>query len=444
MSNSASWHQRLSIRQRLLVAATFWIGGLILIAGVSIPILVYAYLVDNNKAQLNIIGDELIANLTLTKQGQLTLRRPISDLKFSLPYSGYYWTIGIDEQTLRSRSLWDKNFTQQKHSNTLLGAKGEPLISVQKEMTIPELRKPLIVTIGADENPIKQAVNSLIGLLVVILLLLFCGLMIFTMVQINWSLRPLNKLQAELKALENGECEALSDQFPIEIKPLITDLNALLFHYQELLFRARNHAGNLSHSLKTPLSIVKNQVDALPMAQKDELNEAVFKLQQQIDYHLGRARMAGSMNILSVSASPAQRVDAISRAFDKLYATRNVMLINEIDDEILVAVEVTDLDEMLGNLIENSYKWAKSLIRVHATKDDEQLRLVIEDDGKGVDSSEINEIVKRGVRLDESTPGSGLGLNIVVEMAYSYRGQLSFDKSKMGGLKVSLLLPLSR
>lgn len=190
--------------------------------------------------------------------------------------------------------------------------------------------------------------------------------------------------------------------------------------------------------------MLKNEVQTLEPKTQARLNAPLNQIQDHIDYHLGRARMAGSMNILSVKANPAERVDAISMAFDKVYAERDITLVNELDSELNVAVEKTDLDEMIGNLLENGYKWANSMIRVHSTLDKDSIHLIIEDDGPGIPQAQLDQVIKRGVRLDETTPGSGLGLNIVSEMAHSYRGQLALEKSKMGGLKATLTLHRSR
>ncbi|WP_375753948.1 ATP-binding protein [Vibrio sp. HN007] len=437
--------KQLSFRTRLMLAASLWIGALTLAAGITTPTLVNSYLVDDAKTQLQLVADEIIANLTVNSDGDLVQQRQVSDPRYHRPYSGYYWTVTSKKQTLRSRSLWDKEITPfQKKSKQLTGANGEKLVSITQTVTIPDYRGSLEITIGIDEDPIEETLNKLIEWLMLIQFMLFIGLLSFTFVQVNWSLRPLNKLKKELNTLEKGDQKALSNDYPKEITPLITDLNALLFHYQELLERARNHAGNLSHSLKTPLSVIKNKIAELPDDQQKSFEDNIAHLQQQIDYHLGRARMAGSMNILSVNANPSERVDAITAAFDKVYAHRELVLVNELDSDLQVAVDSTDLDEMLGNLIENSYKWATSLIRVYGQVDNDSLSITIEDDGKGVAQEKLDEIVKRGVRLDESTPGSGLGLNIVAEMAHSYRGELVFEKSSMGGLKAILRLNLSR
>ena len=234
-------------------------------------------------------------------------------------------------------------------------------------------------------------------------------------------------------------------EYPKEVAPVVSDLNALVFHYQELLERARHHAGNLSHALKTPLSVLKNEVATKDPAIQEQLRPSLDQIQNQIDYHLARARMAGAKNILSVSSCPSKRVDAISMAFDKVYADRDISLINELGSDLNVAVEQTDLNEMLGNIIENAYKWSESIIRVHSLQNSETpeiIDVIIEDDGVGIPEQKMAQVIHRGVRLDETTPGTGLGLNIVSEMAHSYRGKLTLDRSSLGGLKVILSMKL--
>ena len=193
--------------------------------------------------------------------------------------------------------------------------------------------------------------------------------------------------------------------------------------------------------------MLKNEISTKDSATQEQLRPPIDQIQNQIDYHLGRARMAGAKNILSVSANPSERVDAISMAFDKVYAERGISLINELDSSIKVAVEKTDLDEMLGNLIENAYKWSSSIIRVHSLlqKDSpETIDIMIEDDGIGIPEQKLATVIKRGVRLDETMPGTGLGLNIVCEMAHSYRGKLTLSRSALGGLKVILSMKLAQ
>ncbi|MGB1321448.1 MAG: ATP-binding protein [Vibrio gallaecicus] len=435
--------KNISLKSRLLLAAAFWLGAMILAAGIGIPKLVNDYLIDDVKQQLNLTLDELTANIEVDKNNQLVMLERLSDPRFYQPYSGVYWRAATQDQTLRSRSLWDKNLsiTDKPIRKVIKGAKGESLIYVEQNIYLPELGDPVTIIVGLDEDPLESTLHKLTGQVWIILGLLFIGVLLLIGIQVSWSLLPLNKMQRELAMLRKGEQQVLSNNYPREVSPLVSDLNALLFHYQELLERARNHAGNLSHALKTPLSVLKNEIASLPQDQQDKLAQPANQLQDHIDYHLGRARMAGAMNILSVKSSPSERIDAISMAFDKVYAANEITLINELDSELEVTVDQTDLDEMVGNLLENAYKWASSIIRVHSTElENGNIELIIEDDGTGIPPEQLEQVIKRGVRLDETTPGTGLGLNIVNEMAHSYRGSLELAESSMGGLKATLIL----
>ncbi|OLQ90203.1 histidine kinase [Vibrio panuliri] len=444
LSKTLSLLRQLSLKSRLVLAAIVWLTAMIIAAGVMVPSQVYQYMVADTKSQLSIYMDEITGNLEVDKNGQLTLSTQLSDPRFSQPYSGLYWSASTADSQIRSRSLWDRTIDFNKKKKQAMGAKQEPLIYIESSLYFPEYNKPISILVGIDEQPIEDTVAALMGELWIILALLYFGVLAVILIQIAWSLSPLTKMHRELSQLRQGERTALGDDYPRDIAPVVLDLNALLFHYQELLERARHHAGNLSHALKTPLSVLKNEIQHLPPESQQQLREPVDQIQGQIDYHLGRARMAGSMNILSVKASPAERIDAISMAFDKVYAEREVTLINEIDSELEVSVEQTDLDEMVGNLLENGYKWANSIIRVYAeTIDDNNVNIIIEDDGPGIPEDQLEHVIKRGVRLDETTPGTGLGLNIVNEMAHSYRGALSLQRSSMGGLKATLTMKIS-
>lgn len=443
-SNKRTLLKRLSLKSRLVLAAVVWLTAMIIAVGVSVPNQVFSYMVDDTKSQLTIYMDEISASLEADKTGNLTLTSTLSDPRFNRPYSGLYWSAKTDKELLRSRSLWDKKITSEKKEKEYFGARNEKLIYIKTTLYYPDYDGPIEVIIGIDEQPIEDTVGSLMSQLWIILALLYFGVLAVIFLQVQWSLSPLTKMHKELSQLRSGEKTQLDQDYPKEVAPVVSDLNALVFHYQELLERARHHAGNLSHALKTPLSVLKNEIAALDQETQRYLQPPVEQIQSQIDYHLGRARMAGSKNILSVRANPSQRVDAISMAFDKVYAERGVTLINELDSDIQVAVDKTDLDEMVGNLLENAYKWSENIIRVHSeTLAADDIAIIIEDDGPGIPDEKLKQAIERGVRLDETTPGTGLGLNIVSEMAHSYRGKLTLSRSSMGGLRAVLTLKLS-
>ncbi|MCG9597615.1 ATP-binding protein [Vibrio sp. Isolate25] len=437
--------KRLSLKSRLVLAAVVWLTAMIIAAGVTVPSQVYVYMEDDAKIQLATYMDEIAATIEADEEGNVTITTPLSDPRFNRPYSGLYWSAKTDKDLLRSRSLWDKVLTP-KGKHDLLGARGEKLIYIESTLYYPDYDGPIEVTIGIDEQPIEDTVRSLMGQLWVILALLYLGILTLIIIQVQWSLSPLTKMHKELSQLRSGKKTQLEEDYPREVAPVVSDLNALVFHYQELLERARHHAGNLSHALKTPLSVLKNEVANKDEHTKQQLQPSLDQIQNQIDYHLGRARMAGSKNILSVKSYPSKRVDAISMAFDKVYAERDITLINELDSELVTAVDKTDLDEMIGNILENAYKWSNSIIRIHSAQNHhntETIDIIVEDDGKGIPDEKLEQVTKRGVRLDETTPGTGLGLNIVSEMAHSYRGKLTLDRSSMGGLKAILSLKIT-
>jgi len=439
-NNKRNLLKRLSLKSRLVLAAIVWLTAMVIAAGVSVPTQVFNYMVGDTKSQLSIYMDEIAASLEADEKGALTLTTNLSDPRFNRPYSGLYWSARTDADLLRSRSLWDQKIEAKKGiKKEYFGARDEKLIYLKTTLYYPDYDGPIEVLVGIDEQPIEDTVRDLMSQLWIILALLYFGVLAVIMLQVQWSLHPLTKMHKELSQLRSGDKKQLEEDYPKEVAPVVSDLNALVFHYQELLERARHHAGNLSHALKTPLSVLKNEIHNFDSETQKLLQPPVDQIQSQIDYHLGRARMAGSKNILAVRANPSERVDAISMAFDKVYASREIALINELDSDVEVAVDKTDLDEMVGNLLENAYKWSSSIIRVHSQQSKEgDIDIIIEDDGPGIPDDKIQQAVKRGVRLDETTPGTGLGLNIVSEMAHSYRGKLTLSSSSMGGLKAVL------
>lgn len=433
-----------SLRSRLLLAASVWLFIITMAAGYLVPSFIKGYLIDQEKQQLYLYLDELTALADVTPEGQLALPGRLSNPRFQQPYSGLYWMLTVNDTQLRSRSLWDTRITGNDDDG-YIGPNEQSLLVVKRKFLLPEIDEPVELAIAASQDKLHATLRQLTHGLWIILLTMALGILLLTWMQVSWSLRPLKKLQQNLKNVREGHSTELTGFYPAEVRPVIDDLNALLFHYQELLERARNHAGNLSHALKTPIAVLNNEVAHLNGGDREKLTAPLQQLQQHIDYHLGRARMAGAANILAARTTPATRVDAISLAMDKVYAERNVILVNELDSELNVAVEKRDLDEIIGNLIENSYKWAETLIRVYESgSNEQQVLIIIEDDGPGINENEYETVLQRGIRLDETTPGTGLGLNIASELAHSYRGSLSLSRSSLGGLKAELKLPLPR
>lgn len=428
-----------SIKSRLLISSVLWLVPIVLLVAILIPKAINEHLHRNVKTQIELLLDVMEENLTVDSTGNLSFPHKMSDPRFRKPHGGLYWQISTPDTQLLSRSLWNQSIVET--GSERIGPNQDRLIYIERKVFVDGYPSPVILFIGRDSAPIEKTTKALMADVWLILLIFILCLVAIITVQTGWAIRPLVALQGELDKLKHGEVESLTGHFPSEVSPLVDSLNTLVFHYQDLLERAQNHAGNLSHAMKTPLSIFKNLVKRVPEQERPEWDKPLNDMEHYIDYHLNRARMAGSHNILSVSSCPAERVDAMELAFDKVYSERSIILVNELDSAIRVAVERQDLDEMLGNLIENAYKWATSVITVTSKyQGKDEVIIKIEDDGPGVPPDKMDEITQRGFRLDETTPGTGLGLNIVAEMAHSYRGSLSFETGSKGGLIAVLAL----
>ncbi|MGL4546393.1 MAG: ATP-binding protein [Plesiomonas sp.] len=448
-----------SLRQRVLGATIGWLLLVLLTAGVLLPAIFNHYLRDEASKTLTLYLDELSARIELSAEGKPVVTGLLSDPRFRQPYSGLYWQVSSPSGIIRSRSLWDSSLQQQPPADSVgaknsagaknaatqwVGPENSALITVSRTLTLPDYAYPLRLQVGQDESSLRQTLARLTHSFWGVLLALGLGVVVIISALINWSLRPLRRMQQQLSQVRMGEQEQFNGTFPREIAPLAADLNALLFHYSELLTRARHHTGNLAHALKTPLAVLGNQIALLPVDQRQPMQQVLAQLQQQIDSHLARARIAGANNILAVRCIPALRADRIIMAMEKIYAGRGVACINELDSDLALAVSDDDFDDMAGNLIENAFKWADSMITISATEQPESLMLVVDDNGSGLDEKQCQQVLQRGVRLDETVAGSGLGLNIVNEMARSYRGTLQLQRSPLGGLRAILILPKAR
>ena len=429
-----------SLRARLLTSAFLWMSLVLVSAAVFLPKVVESYLYSQLTEQINLYLDDLSAYVELTPEGQPVLPASMSDPRFRKPYSGWYWQIDTAAGQLRSRSLWDSQQSLDKFKKQ----DGQRLLYISRQLVLGEQGTTIKVAVGVNPDSVDDALELLTGGILGALGAIALSMLALLWWQILWSLKPMKQLQEDLQLVRDGSNNKLKGQYPVEVQPVVDDLNKLLFHYTELLERARSHTGNLAHALKTPLSIIHNEIDGLTPEQKAILQPAVQQLQDRMNYHLARARMAGSVQILAAQSCPADVVDDVSIALEKVYADRNAMLVNELDDDIKTGVEVRDLEEMLGNLIENAFKWADGLIRVHSEAFNEYLILYVEDNGPGIPEEQLNVVLQRGVRMDEKTAGSGLGLNIVLDIARSYQGDLTLSSSKMGGLQAQLKLPVLR
>jgi len=258
-------------------------------------------------------------------------------------------------------------------------------------------------------------------------------------------LAPFRRLREHLVSVRKGTARRVEGVYPTEIQPLIDDLNSLLEDREKSLRRALATAGDLAHGLKTPLAVLAHEADLVASAGRADLAEnigqQVQRMSRQVSYHLARARAASSGTAGAAPCPVTPCVNALVRTLTKLFADRRLEVSVNTSPDLCCRVQREDFDEMLGNLLDNACKWAKSRVLVQTFRGDAFLAITVEDDGFGLKPSLRSAVLERGVRMDESTPGSGLGLAIVRDLAELYGGSISLDESRLGGLCVRVTLP---
>jgi len=459
-----------SLRVRLLVGTLFWIAASVLVAGWGLGSLFRQHVSDQFHAELTSQLDQLSAQFTLDAQGRPQLTLALSDPRLSRPYSGYYWQIDqwADSAAarpqavgqLRSRSLWDHVLALPAdilndgatHQHRVMGPQGQMLGVVERSLRIEDspdgqARRFRLMT-AASERLMQAPVARFNDLLWLALGVLAAGLMLAAVVQVRVGLAPLRALQSALGKVRQAETQQLEGTFPIELMPLIDDFNKVLAQNADVVARARNHAGNLAHALKTPLSVLANAADAAhaqsPATAKlaQLVSDQVAIARQQVNYHLSRAQVAASTRLPGAKTDLPPVVDGLVRAMRRIHAERQLTLTaGPFAPALGFRGETQDLQEMLGNLVDNACKWAAHRVDIQARRHADALIITVDDDGPGLAADQHDRVMQRGVRADEQVPGSGLGLAIVDDLARLYGGQVTLADSPLGGLRAVLELP---
>jgi signal transduction histidine kinase len=262
--------------------------------------------------------------------------------------------------------------------------------------------------------------------------------------QFRAGLSPFGHLRRQLLGLRNGSGDRIEGTYPTEVQPLVNDLNSLLEHRERIIRRAMAKAGDLAHGLKTPLAVLAQEAEQFEAAGQHEIASAinlqVDRMRRQVDYHLTQARATTPGNAPGARCVLAS-VEGLTRTLEKIYAARGLAIEVDVSSAHFVRGQREDLEEMLGNLLDNACKWAKSNVKIQSVQENGAVVLTVDDDGPGLPSSIRDQVLQRGVRADEAAPGSGLGLAIVRDLAQLYEGTITLDDSPMGGLHASLRLP---
>ena len=464
MKHLASHGLQKSLRLRLLAGTLFWIAASIIAAGWGLGNLFQRHVEAQFHAELKTHLDQLTAQLTLDDKGLPTLALPLSDPRLSRPYSGCYWQIdeikadaSAASGLLRSRSLLDHVLAVppdtpangEIHQHRIVGPEGKALGMVERSVRIDDTPdgKPRSYRLiaAADESLMTEPVASFSGALWLALVVLGIGLVLAALVQVFVGLAPLRKLHAALGKVRSGETPQLDGDFPAEIMPLVDEFNTVLAQNAEVVERARTQAGNLAHALKTPLSVLANAATSANPQQNELARLVVDQVdtaRKQVDYHLTRAQAAATTRMPGTRTPLLPIIDGLVRAMQRIHAERALELrVQPMPETLAFRGDAHDLQEMLGNLLDNACKWASHRVEINAASNGDQLLITFDDDGQGLAAEQRESVIQRGVRADEKVSGSGLGLAIVADLTQMYGGGVVLQDSPLGGLRVVLTLP---
>ncbi len=440
-----------SLAVRLVAGAAFWVAAGLLGGALLLSALFRDYVERGFDARLAVLWDSLYTVSRVDGAGKLQLLGEPGEPAFNQIFSGWYWQISKGKTVAsRSRSLWDRQLVYKPVGDkpiflSLAGPEDQRLrVLVQTVLVADERGRrsaPYTLAVAGNRDELEAEIDlfnrylgwSLGGLGLLLVFAVF--------IQVRFGLRPLRRIPSALAAIRSGQSERLTGQFSSEVEPLADELNKLIEHNREIVERARTHVGNLAHALKTPLAVLANE----SADKKGPLARMVIEqskiMQRQVEHHLTRARAAAGASAIGARAEVAPVLEAIRRTLLAIHRDRDLSIEVAVPAGAAIEGERHDIEEMLGNLMDNACKWAKTRVAVDVAEAEGQLIIRIEDDGPGLKPAKRKAALERGQRLDEAVPGSGLGLSIVRDLADSYGGALTLENARLGGLAAVLRLP---
>ncbi len=432
----------------MIVIAAAWITILLIGGGIALDRVLTSSVERNFDNQLEYVLTAMIASAEIDNVGEVKMIRPLGDQRFLEPNSGLYWQItGPGAIPFPSRSLWDRELKtvpvksdRAVHFRDSAEFTDEPLRVAERAIMLPDSDIQWTFMVAQNRDSLDAQIVELRSVLVTSFLLLALGLIILVALQTFYGLWPLRAVRQSIAHMRSGRESRVTEALPDEVMPMVNELNALLDHNEKQAEESRRHAGNLAHALKTPLTVIMNSATA----KAPDLAEAVIReattMRRQVDHHLARARAVGRRGHSHSRADVWDSLESVERAVSRLYS--HVRLDMAGDKTLAARVERQDLDEMLGNLIENAAKYGGGSVFVTVEEADGFVEMLVEDDGKGIPEPERERIFDRGARLDTGKPGTGLGLAIVRDVAEIYDGSVSLEESEdLGGLLARLRLP---
>jgi signal transduction histidine kinase len=444
-----------SLTRRMIGVAAVWILILLGVGGYTLDRVLVSAITRNFDAGLEYVLTALIATSEIGSDGDILLNRQPADQRFLEAYSGLYFQIsGKGHEPFPSRSLWDRQLVADRpvpegevafaNSREFYSAASPEVLRIaERDIRLPG--SPVLWRFQVAQN--REELDEQIGVLRRTLVrsfgILALGLIVLAALQAIYGLWPLRRVRRAIVAIRTGAKSRIDERLPREIAPLTEEVNALLAHNEKQAEEARRHAGNLAHALKTPLTVITNAATAKSSDLPTTVVREARTMRRQVDHHLARARAVGRRSSAQARTEVWTALKAVERAVDRLYEHVTIDLAG--DKKAIARVERQDLDEMLGNLIENAAKYGNGRVFVTVVANDDCVEVEVEDDGDGIPEAERTAIFDRGARLDTGKPGTGLGLAIVRDVAEIYGGSIHLEESEdLGGLLARLRLPNCR
>jgi len=443
-----------SIRGRFLIVS----AASVLLAMVRASI-VFVTLFTRNRERR--IDDELTGHinrfagtLRFAPDGRLELPDRPTDRRFAEPYGGLYWPVEGDlaKRQLRSPSLWDYTLPRPDdphepsavHRYTLPGPEGSELIVQERQFVVaaPEGPRPVRVALAIDARTLTEARHAFVLDIIPFMIALAVFLIAASLAQLTFGLRPVSAVSEGLNRIRERKAERLDGHYPSELQGVVDAVNRLLDAQAEIIQKARTRAADLAHGLKTPLTVLANDASTFKEHGEDDIARELAHLATVMQAHvyreLARSRIAATAELRASDADIATAVDRIVRTLKRTPRGGALVWSINVAPGMIVGVDPHDLEELLGNILDNAVKWGRTVIHVSAERDGSRIRLVIEDDGPGADPSGIKRMMERGIRLDSQTPGTGIGLSIVKDIASVYDLGIEIATRETGGLRVSI------
>ena len=448
-----------SLALRLFLSASVWIIFTLFSGGL---LLSNVFRESTQKAfedKLNFFMETLIGASRVDSTSSITVVSELGDPRFFRPYSGWYWQINEKSKTLvRSRSMWDQVFTLDKRliggrakfidealrqtTQNNPGVSSQNLVVIQREISFPGMSTPITFMVSGNTNEFEKNILRYNNILVSSLVLLGLGLFVSVFLQVKFGLLPLEKIKNSLFKIRNGDATKLEDIYPTEVSPLAKEINTLLDHNEKIISRAKMNVGNLAHALKTPVAVIKNHITA--KKNDDVIDSQMIVIENYINKYLQKARASATSKLKKTKIDITEVIKKMRQIFKKINPELKIIFKNN-NEKFLIAGSEDDIDEIIGNVMENACKWTKTQVIIEIFKiSKDQIKLCISDDGPGLPEKKMKEVFDRGFRLDEQTQGTGLGLNIVKDAVKNFSGSVWLEKSKFGGLKVNIIFILAQ